>query len=193
MAAADVDDRARNSAKIHTVHHAPATDARAVADRRGDGRAGPWLEPSQKRRLRILLGTQPLEDVRVHPDAVTRCALQEADRPDLHTVELLFAAWAGLCDRLACIPGSSGAARVAERRACEPEGEAGRATDRCQPRPAVWAAPSVRIRGGAAIGAMQSRSVSRHGCLRIAVAVPSSRISTAELQPSNFRLRTSNF
>jgi hypothetical protein len=82
VAATDVDDGARNAAKVHTVHHAPATDARAVADRGGCGRTVPWLDPCQQCRLRILLGAQPFEDVRVHPDAVTRGALQEADRPD---------------------------------------------------------------------------------------------------------------
>jgi hypothetical protein len=143
--------------------------------------------------LRILLGAQPLENVRVHPDAVTGGALQEADRPDLHTFELLVAAWARLCDPVACAPGSSGAALVAEHRACEPESKAGRATDCRQTSPAVDTAPDVRIRGGAAIGAMQSRSVLGHGCLRIALAVPSSTISTAKLQTSNFELQISDF
>ena len=155
VAAADVDHRTRQLPEVHAVHHLPAPQARPVLHRPRGLFRGPGGQALEHGRLRLPLGAEPLEDVRVDPDAIAAGALEERRRADVNPLELAPAGRT-LCPRVVFPgPDSRRATFVAIGRPLEAEREAGGAADGRQPGAAVAAAAAIRLGRRAAAGTPQ--------------------------------------
>ena len=160
--AADVDHRARQLPEVHAVHHRPAPQARPVLHRRGGLFSGPGGQALEHGRLRLPLGAEPLEDVRVDPDAVAAGALEERRRADVNPLELAPAGRT-LCPGVVFPgPDSRRATFVAIGRPLEAERKAGGAADGRQPGAAVAAAAAIRLGRRAAAGTPQRARIGHH-------------------------------
>ena len=164
VAPADIDDSARDTAEVDTVHHPAAFDARPIAHRgRGWSRVARF-RTIQQRRLRVLLGAQALEGIGSDPHAVARAALEHCQRSKYSIAcRLLLARWTRLRRAAPCRPDAPRPAFINETRApAKPRVKQDGQTDRGEPGATVRAAASLPIPGRAAIGAMEPPGVNRH-------------------------------